>query len=556
MKEVEKGSYEWLPHLEKSIPEEAFGYTVSMYSVALEGWRRGLTLKFINNNRRKSEIDYSLTYKGVEKRFLVTMGEGVTESAIKICRDKHLAKEYLVKSGVPTPVGDYFKKGTTDAEIIAYANDLGYPLVIKPVKGTGGRGVIANIKNEKEFREALDYVKYDLKYSELIVEKFFAGEDYRVYVMEDKVLAILDRISANIIGDGKQTIRQLLNDKNIERVKVPAFHKRTIKIDKEMHNVLKQAGYTLDSIPPRGERVFLKSKNNISAGGDPIDITEQLSPEIKKVAIDAVKAIPGMTHGGVDIIVNKEKNTGVVLEINSRPSITGSLFPMEGKARNIPKAIIDYYFPETQADYSKPLFYFDFQSMYSSFLKGVAKEFTVPNVPIGELEATRFTVTGNLKRSYANWIRKQATKLGVHGYIKRLDNKTASIIVSGLSESINKFRTYIKSKAPSMIKIDKIEEKTRKNPVKVGFEIIDFDEKESVVERRNIKLPEGYHPIHLEDPKKKKKTKKKRKKSTHSVHIERNLYKEKYEQVINSTSWKATKPLRKLGSIMKKRKGD
>src|SRR5699024_2366616 len=295
--------------------------------------------------------------------------------------------------------------------------------------------------------------------------KFFAGEDYRVYVMEDKVLAILDRISANIIGDGKQTIRQLLNDKNIERVKVPAFHKRTIKIDKEMHNVLKQACYTLDSIPPIGERVLLKSKNNISAGGDHIDITEQLSPEIKKVAIDAVKAIPGMTHGGVDIIVNKEKNTGVVLEINSRPSITGSLFPMEGKARNIPKAIIDYYFPETQADYSKPLFYFDFQSMYSSFLKGVAKEFTVPNVPIGELEATRFTVTGNLKRSYANWIRKQATKLGVHGYIKRLDNKTASIIVSGLSESINKFRTYIKSKAPSMIKIDKIEEKTRKNPV-------------------------------------------------------------------------------------------
>lgn len=551
---LEKGSYQWLSHLQDSIPEEAFGYTVSMYSVALEGWRRGLTLKFINNNRRKSEIDYSLTHNGIEKHFCVTMGEDVTKSAVKICRDKHLTKKYLVENGVPTPEGEFFGKDTSDEELQKYANKLGYPLVLKPAKGTGGRGVIANIKNEKEFREALSYVKYELKYSELIIEKFFSGDDYRIYVMKDKVLAVLDRISANVIGNGQSTIRELLKDKNKDRVKSPAFHNRSIKIDKEMHQMLKQKGYTLDSVPPKNERVYLKSKNNISAGGDPIDITDQLSQEIKNIAIKAVEAIPGLAHAGVDVIVDREKNTGVILEVNSRPSITGSLYPMEGKARNIPKAIIDHYFPETSANYNQPLYYFDFGAMYKAFVKGSAKEFTVPDVPSSPVVATRFVITGNFTRkSYETWVRKQANKYNVHGYVKRLEKNRLSIIASGSTDSIEKFRNKINNTVPSTNSIEKIIEKTRNSPVKIGFEIIIPKELEQspITSITNTQLPDGYHPVHLEDPKKKKKSTK-RKKSSSSVSKERDLYKKKYEHVINSTSWKITKPLRKLGSLIKK----
>src|SRR5699024_10461822 len=127
--------------------EEAFGYTVSMYSVALEGWRRGLTLKFINNNRKKAHINYKLSYKGKEHRFTVERGDAVPKSAIKICVDKDLTKEYIQKANVPTPKGKAFTANTPDKEIITYANELGYPLVIKPTDGTGGSGVIENIAN-------------------------------------------------------------------------------------------------------------------------------------------------------------------------------------------------------------------------------------------------------------------------------------------------------------------------------------------------------------------------------------------------------------------------
>src|SRR5690625_676913 len=242
---------EWLPHLENSIPKEAWGYSVSMYSVALEGWRRGLTLKFINRNRRKSELYYSLSNKDREHVFTVSKGDKVTDEAIKICRNKHLTKKYLTKAGVPTPKGELFKKDVEDEEIIKYANELGYPLVIKPVDGTGGTGVIANIQNQKEFKEALKYVRYDMNYPNVIVEEHYDGRGYRVYVIGNEVIGAFDRIPANVVGDGKHTVKQLLQLKMKERDKNPALFNRPIKIDKEMENLLKDQGYNLDSIPEK-----------------------------------------------------------------------------------------------------------------------------------------------------------------------------------------------------------------------------------------------------------------------------------------------------------------
>src|SRR5690625_4060339 len=228
----------WLEHLEDSIPKEARGYSVSMYTVALEGWRRGLTLKFINENRRRSELFYSLEYQGRKHIFTVSKGDQVSDNAIKICRNKHIAKQYLNKAGVPTPEGELFNKEVMDEEIIDYALKLGFPNVIKPVDGTGGTGVIANIKNEKEFKAALNFVRHDLKKTNIIVEKHYDGRGYRIYVAGNKVIGAFDRIPANVIGDGKSNINYLLKEKIKKRDENPALFKRPIKIDKEMHTLL------------------------------------------------------------------------------------------------------------------------------------------------------------------------------------------------------------------------------------------------------------------------------------------------------------------------------
>lgn len=545
----------WLPSLEKSVPKEAYGYTVSMYSVALEGWRRGLTLKFINKNRSKAQTIFKLSNEKKEHYFSVTRGDIVPRSAIKICIDKHLTKNYMEKSNVPTPKGEKFSEDSDNNDILNYSNTLGYPLVIKPSDGTGGDGVIANIKNEEEFKEALEYIRHDLGYKSIIVERYFPGEDYRLYVIGGKVIGAFKKNPANVVGDGTSTIKNLLKLKNNERNNTPALYKRLIRIDKEMHNILRSKGYTLDSVPKSGERVFLKTKNNISAGGDSIDVTDELTEEIKDIAIRASKAIPGLIQSGVDIMVNKKDNTGVVLEVNSRPHITAHLYPWEGKARDIPKAIIDYYFPETIENNkaSTPKFFFDFKSVFDSFQSGIAKEFTIPDIPKGTLDATRFIVSGTISGvDYERWVQTQARELRLNGYIKHLRDGKSSIVVAGSVQSINKFKDIINNHSPKRAKIDNVVQKARKSPIKVGFEIIISDEFKTKTEKNiaNRSLIKEHHTIHLAAPQNKREIEKSRK-ETSDLQREKDLYQKKYENITNSRSWKLTKPFRKFGSIIR-----
>lgn len=464
--------YENLPHLKRSIPKSAYGYAVSMYTIALEGWRRGLTLKFYNKNRRvRSIIDYSLECDGKKHYFSAARGDLVSKEAIKICIDKHKTKKILEKAGVPVPKGDIFNERDSDEEIIKYSKNIEYPVVIKPLKGRGGKGVIANIKNEVELGEALQYIRKELGYSKVILEEHIFGVDHRVFVIGDKVVGAFKRIPANVIGNGKQTIEELLKQKNKNRNKNPALNKLPIKVDEELQTTLKEKGYTLDSVSKKGERVFLKTKNNVSSGGDATDSTDELSDEVKKFAVKAAKAIPGLIQCGIDIIIDPLTKKGVVLEVNSKPSIRNHLFPMEGKGRDIPKAIIDYYFPETTGRNED--YYFDIDVVFDAFENGTISDLTIPNMPQEKHYLTRFVISGTLRGvNYEKWVKRQARKLNLNGYVKNLKNGKTSVVVAGTKESLDEFRNNINNQASKRAVVTKVVEKTRKSPVKIGFEII------------------------------------------------------------------------------------
>lgn len=520
---------EWLPHLENSIPIEAQGYKVSSYAVALEGWRRGLTVKYIDRDRNPLKIRYSLSDGTKEHIFAGSRGDLVTKKAIRICIKKDLTKKYLMKANVPTPEGESFSQDVSDEQIINYAEELGYPLVIKPVAGSGGKGVIANIKSKSDFITSLSYVRNELNFPNVIVEKFFPGTDYRVYVIGDEVIAAFDRIPANVIGDGKRTIKELLDYKIQERQKNPALYNRPITIDGEVHTVLKSKGYSLDTVPKNGERVFLKTKNNVSSGGDSRDVTDELTDNIRNIAINAVKAVPGLVQAGLDIIVDKEKGTGVVLEINARPSIRNHLFPMVGKARDIPKAIVDYYFPETQridSGFNEILFYFDLKSIHQTFRNGIAKEFVLPKMPTGDLRVLCLEISGEFNSAnLANWISKHTRKMQIHGFTKYSEENILTTVIAGNRDNITEFKRQLLVDTPSKIKIKDIIEGKWNKPVKVGFEI------KKVKNRKVDKVS---------------KTLKR------SINNNNDYYKKEYYKIKNSTSWKITKPLRVLGRLIKK----
>ena len=517
----------WVSHLKDSIPEEAYGYPVSMYSIALEGWRRGLELRFENNNRVKSVIRYSLSDGKKTHYFTGSQGDLVSREAIRICSNKALTKEYLSKAEVTIAEGKVFDKKATDEDIIHYVEEIGYPVVIKPVRGAGGRGVIADIRDKISFLQALKYVKNELGHEQIIVEKHIEGEDYRVYVVGDKVIGAINRIPANVIGDGKKTISQLLKEKNKEKKNNPAITDSPIRKDSEMLAQLKKYGYTLDSVPLKGERIFLKTKSNISAGGEPVDATEKLSEEVKENAIKAVKAIPGLNHGGVDILWDSSSNNMAVLEVNTIASIRSHLFPLEGKARDVPKAIVDFYFPDTKANHEYPFYYFEIEDILKGFTNNRLMEVSIPNHPKGDLVSKRIIID-NVQKPLA-FTRKKfkvAKNLQLNGYIQNVGKKTVEIIVSGPKEKVHKFENKLNEESEA----EDIHVFEWNKPVKIGFERI---RNNTVSKNENV---EDLTIIKKESLRLKK---------------ERDFYKEKYEKVVNSKVWRLANIIRKF---MKRKK--
>ncbi|MEN2466407.1 acylphosphatase [Ornithinibacillus sp. JPR2-1] len=538
-----------LPQLPNEIVVNAQKTRLDSFAIALEGWRRGLKLKWYTKDSEyyKDMIIFGVNPPGrlyslsSDKRthfFFRSRGDKVSNQAVEIGSEKDDTKVWLEKAGVPVPQGKGFDYEATDEEIINFSKSIPYPQVLKPTNASLGNGVVTNIKNETDFQKALHYVREELGYREVLVEQHVSGKEYRVYVVDNKVIAAYNRVPANIKGNGVNTIEELINLKNLERKRNARLKSCLIEVDKEILEFVQEAGYSMQDVLEKGEVLYLREKTNVSSGGDPIDVTDTMPDEIKQVAIDALRAIPNFPHGGVDIIVNENpdiKDPAVVIELNPTAQIGGALYPLRGKARNIPAAIIDYYFPETKGiDTSKSKIYFDMTTVLEPLENRSVVEVEVSPAPIGELYAKKYVISGNVQRfSYHQWLKQQALDLGLNGYVKNRLFNEIEVLVAGTDRSvINEFRNVIQKYRN--IKIDKIHEEVWKEPVVIGFEI---EENYNTSSLKSIQYKIRKIEKDLENKVKRK-----------------NRLEKDNRYIINSTSWRITAPFRTIGSILKKRK--
>src|SRR5690625_78685 len=156
----------------------------------------------------------------------------------------------------------------------------------------------------------------------------------------------MNRIPANITGDGSSSIRQLIGIKNEARKLNPRLISCLIQVDAEMKGFIESQGYTLDSVLKKEETLFLTNKSNISLGGDPVSVKDVLPQEVKDTAVSALQAIPGLVHGAVELIVDSRKvvsEAATIIEHNKTAQIGGLLFPLSVKSIEKPTAIIVYY---------------------------------------------------------------------------------------------------------------------------------------------------------------------------------------------------------------------
>lgn len=319
---------------------------------AREALKRGIFARHINLHKTDAAF-LELSYKN-HREFIV--GQRISKTSLAaywILENKELTKYFLKKNKINVARGAAFRKEERP-RIFNYCQKIGFPVVAKPIFGSHGKSVFVGIKNKKMLDAAMTDI---LKNNEhILIEKEFIGKEYRFTAARKKVLAVMYREPANIVGDGVHTIKELVKIKNKDPRRGEKYEKVLckIKIDKIVKHNLAEQNLKFNSVLSKGQKIYLRKNSNLSTGGDSIDLMDAAHPELKKIAVKAINAIPGLAYGGVDLMSSRDiskkpsKNSYVILEVNSSPGISMHYNPIEGETRDVAKDVIDLLFPETK----------------------------------------------------------------------------------------------------------------------------------------------------------------------------------------------------------------
>lgn len=287
-----------------------------------------------------------LGYGVNQMRFQATITCKTSSIAVDIACNKEQTKQMLDAASIPVARGGICVD-EEDLELII--KKIRYPIVLKPLDGNHGKGVSININ---KWEEALEGMAFAQKYSrKVIVEKFVTGFDFRVLVIDNKIVAAAQRVPANVIGDGKQTVQELIDETNRDPRRGYGHENvlTEITVDRDTMDLLEKKNYTLESIPPVKEVVYLKSTANLSTGGTSIDVTDMMHPENIFLA-ERISRVIGLDICGIDIMAKNltqslKENGGVILEVNAAPGFRMHLAPSEGLPRNVASPVIDMLYP-------------------------------------------------------------------------------------------------------------------------------------------------------------------------------------------------------------------
>ncbi|MFQ1046977.1 bifunctional glutamate--cysteine ligase GshA/glutathione synthetase GshB [Avibacterium paragallinarum] len=270
-----------------------------------------------------------------------------------IMENKVVTKKVLHKAGFNVPQSLEFT--SAEQAIANYGLFEGRAVVIKPKSTNYGLGITIfqqGVSNREDFAKAIEIAFREDK--EVMVEDYLSGTEYRFFVLGDETLAVLLRVPANVVGDGKHSVAELVAAKNDHPLRGDGSRTPLKKIalgDIEKLQ-LKEQGLTVDSVPEAGRIVQLRANSNISTGGDSIDMTDEMHPSYKALAVGITKAM-GAAVCGVDLIIpdlHKPAEPNLqswgVIEANFNPMMMMHIFPYSGKSRRLTLDVIKMLFPE------------------------------------------------------------------------------------------------------------------------------------------------------------------------------------------------------------------
>jgi cyanophycin synthetase len=301
--------------------------------------------------------------RGIEviriRRRIIQLGQGRSQQrlsgskttktnvvSMSLSSNKEHASRLFGETGLP--VARQIRVESAEAAVTA-AEKIGYPVVIKPIRGNLGRGVTLHLTNRDEVIAA--FKRASKIRPHVLVEQFIPGTDYRMLVIDGVLIAASKRVPAHVVGDGKQTVSDLVVEANRDsrRGSKNRGMWTALQLDERAHRILAQQGYDAASIPPIEEMVFLRDVANTSAGGTAVDVTDEVHPDNRAMAVRAARVV-GLDVVGVDFLTTDISRSyreigGAICEINSRPGLRKHMWPARGKPREVLKPILDMLFP-------------------------------------------------------------------------------------------------------------------------------------------------------------------------------------------------------------------
>jgi len=291
-----------------------------------------------------------------QRRFQATVTERTNILGHGIADDKEWTKQILSEAGIAVPNGCTCH---SLEEALEAAEDIGFPVVTKPLSGNHGRGVTTGISNVDELREA--YYAAENRNPAVVVERYIKGEDHRLLVVDGKLIAAARRRPAHVIGDGKSTIRELIAKENADPRRGVGHENllTQITVDEQTERLLEQAGLHLDSVLEAAEITYLKSTANLSTGGTATDVTDEVHPEVKYAA-ERVARLIGLDIIGIDLLAEtlskplEEQSAGVV-EVNAGPGFRMHTSPTHGTPRPVGEHVVGMLFPRANENGRIPI---------------------------------------------------------------------------------------------------------------------------------------------------------------------------------------------------------
>jgi cyanophycin synthetase len=258
----------------------------------------------------------------------LTMGKEATKF-------KDLTYILLKEKGIPTPKTINIHRKMTSNKLGARLKTLKFPIIVKDAQGSQSKGIFANIADLKTAEKII--VRELKNFPRLIAQEMVIGNEYRVMMLGKKVLGAVKMIHPRIMGNGKDNIKKLIEQKQKNT-------RRKTPLDSHLGSTLAEQGFTLRSVPEKGTIIYIRKNSALDEGGETEDATDQVHKKIKDVCAATARAT-GKYLAGIDLMCDDiskdpQKQNFNIIEINENPDIYLHYNPTRGKTRNVVKDII------------------------------------------------------------------------------------------------------------------------------------------------------------------------------------------------------------------------